>query len=195
MRWLSGLVITVIVLAAAYYGSALYCLSRLITATRAGDVRTITAYAEIPRLSRSLGGQIVAAYLDRIGATRHIGPMERTLAQGYGATVADVLVSKMLTPERLAQILKTGRIEDGSGSAFQFKLPPLGDLNAANIFDLLWRLHFVTPVTLELRIGKSSTPDGTITAVLHRSGFRWKLTGIQLPRRIAAELAARLPTK
>lgn len=195
MRWLVGIAVVVAVLAGAYYGSAIYSLSRLITATRAGDVATITAYAEIPRLSRSLGGQIVAAYLDRIGASRHIGPMERTLAQGYGATVADVLVSKMLTPERLAQILKTGRIEDGSGSAFQFKLPPLGNLNAANVLDLLWRLHSVTPVTLELRIGKASDPDGIITAVLHRSGFRWKLVGIQLPRRVASELAARLPVK
>ena len=45
---------------------------------------------------RSLINQNVGTY-QRIGATRGISPMEETLINAYGASIADAMVTKMLT--------------------------------------------------------------------------------------------------
>ena len=194
MRWLSGIVITCVALVVVYYGSAIYGLSTLIAATRAGDGVAVAAQTDRPRLSHSLSDQIVKAYLDRVGEKRRVGAMEKMLVGAYGATVADALVTKMLTPENLTELLKSGRWAEAKSSSAT-ALPPLTELQGANIFTQLARMHFINPVKLSIRISKTTEPDDYAAIVLHRSSLTWKLAGIDLPRTLLRDLAASLPVK
>lgn len=194
MRWLLGIVFTCVALVVVYYGSAIYGLSKLVAATRAGDGAVIASQTDLPRLSRSLSEQIVSAYLDRVGAKRRVGAMEKMLIGAYGASVADALVTKMLTPENLTELLKSGRWAETKLSSAT-ALPPLTELQGANIFAQLARMHFINPVKLSIRISKTTEPDNYAAIVLHRSSLTWKLAGIDLPRTALRDLAASLPAK
>jgi hypothetical protein len=195
MRWFLGIVVAVIVTATVYYGSALYSLSDLATATRDGDGAAIVARTDLPRLSNSLSGQIVKAYLERVGATRRVGPAERMLVSGYGATVADVLVAKVLTPENLTELLKAGRLAETKASPALTGLPSLTDLQKINLLTQFGRVHYINPVKLSIRVSKSKDPEDATAIVLHRSSLTWKLAGIDLPRKVLREIAASLPAR
>ena len=65
---------------------------------------------DLPRVRRSLVEQIVAAYLNRIGQKRAVKPLERLAANTYGASIADVMVGKLLTQERLTELLNSGKV-------------------------------------------------------------------------------------
>lgn len=195
MRWFLGIVVAAIVTAAVYYGSALYSLSDLATATRDGNGTAIIARTNLPRLSNSLSDQIVKAYLERVGATRRIGAAERMLVSGYGATVADVLVAKVLTPENLTELLKAGRLAETNALPALTGLPSLTDLQKINLLTQFGRVHYINPVKLSIRVSKSKDPEEATSIVLHRSSLTWKLAGIDLPRRVLRDIAASLPAR
>ncbi|MGB3866021.1 MAG: DUF2939 domain-containing protein [Xanthobacteraceae bacterium] len=193
MRWLLGIAVAAVALAATYYGSALYGLSDLVRAARAGDGAAIVARTDLPRLSGSLSEQIVNAYLERVGAVRRVGAMEKMLVATYGASVADALVSKMLTAENLTEILASGRLAEAKSSSALTTLPSLTDLQRVNILAQFGRMHFINPVKLSIRISQSADPDQAAAIVLHRSSLTWKLAGILLPRAALRDIAASLP--
>lgn len=195
MRWFLGIVIATIVTAVVYYGSALYSLSGLAAATRDGNGAAIVARTDLPRLSRSLSEQIVTAYLERVGATRRVGAMERMLVTGYGATVADVLVAKVLTPDNLTELLKAGRLAETNASPALTGLPSLTDLQKINLLTQFGRVHYINPVKLSIRVSKTKDPEEATAIVLHRSSLTWKLAGIDLPRKVLREIAASLPAR
>lgn len=195
MRWFLGIIIAAAVTVAVYYGSALYGLSHLAAATRDGDGAAIVARTDLPRLSSSLSEQIVKAYLERVGATRHVGAMERMLVGGYGATVADVLVAKLLTPDNLTELLKAGQLAETKTSPALKGLPSLTDLQKINLLTQFGRIHYINPVKLSIRVSKSKDPEDATAIVLHRSSLTWKLAGIDLPRKILREIAASLPAR
>jgi hypothetical protein len=195
MRWFIGIAAAVVVFILIYLGSATYSLSQLIAAARAGDGAAVIERTDVRALNRSLTNQIVAAYLERIGATRRISPMEKMLINTYGATVADAMVAKMLTADKLTQMLKTGSLDGTSGVPNIAGLPALADLHAEDWFSLLGRLSFVQPVLLAIRVSKTSDPDTYAAINLHYEGFGWKLSGIALPKAVLRDLAASLPVK
>jgi hypothetical protein len=195
MRWFLGIVVAAVITVAVYYGSALYGLSHLLAATHDGDGAAIVARTDLPRLSRSLSEQIVTAYLERIGATRRIGAMERMLVNGYGAAVANALVTKLLTPENLTELLKSGQLAEPKLSPALKGLPSLTDLQKINLLTQFGRVHFITPVRLRIRVSKSTDPEQATSIVLHRSSLTWKLAGIELPGKVLREIAASLPAK
>ncbi|HWV97362.1 MAG TPA: DUF2939 domain-containing protein [Xanthobacteraceae bacterium] len=195
MRWISGIVVVAVALIVVYYGSAFYSLSQLLAATRAGDGAAIVARTDLPRLSRSLSEQIVNAYLDRISAARRVGTMERMLVGSYGATVADVLVAKMLTSENLTQLLTSGQFSETPGKPLISKLPSLTDLQRINVVTQFGRMHFINPVKLSIRVSKAADPEQATSIVLHRSSLTWKLAGIELPRALVRDIAATLPAR
>jgi hypothetical protein len=192
MRWFMGIVVAIVIFILIYLGSAASSLSKLVAAARAGDGAAVIELTDVPALNRSLTNQIVAAYLERIGATRRISPIEKMLINTYGATIADAMVAKMLTADKLTQILKTGNLPDVPNTT---GLPALADLHGENWVSLLGRLSFVQPVLLAIRVSKTSDPDSYAAINLHYEGFGWKLSGIALPKAAVRDLAASLPVK
>jgi hypothetical protein len=194
MRWFIGGLAALVILVLAYLGSAVSSLAALASAVRAGDGRAVIERTDIKALNHSLTDQIVWAYMERIGATRQIKPMEKLLINTYGATIADAMVAKMLTADKLTQILKTGSLDTPGVPPFA-GLPALGDLHNANWAALLGRLGFIKPVVLSVRISETSDPETYSAIALHYEGPGWKLSGIELPKAIVRQLAASLPVR
>lgn len=195
MRWLTGIALVVVALVATFYGTAFYAVGNLVAAARAGDSIALSAQTDLPLLSRSLSKQIIAVYLDQIGAARRPSVMERTLVAAYGATVADALVTKLLTPDVLAQALRTGRFPGVEHPTPGSEMPPLTRLHDANVLELLGRVRTVNPVQLAIRTSDRTDAEHYAAVVLHRSGFTWKLAGLELPRAALRNLASSLPVK
>jgi hypothetical protein len=195
MRWVIGIAVAIIVLVLIYLGSAASSLSKLVAAAQAGDGKTVIELTDVPALGRSLTNQIITAYLERIGTTRRIGAMEKMLINTYGATIADAMVAKLLTADKLTQILKTGNLSGTSDAPNLAGLPALADLHAENWASLLGRVSMVQPALLAIRVSKTSDPDSYAAVNLHYQDFGWKLSGIVLPKAAVRELAASLPVK
>jgi hypothetical protein len=195
MRWFIGIVIGIVILIMVYLGAAAWSLAGLIAAAREGNGAAVIERVDIPSLTRSLTSQIVAAYLERLGATRRISPMEKMLVNTYGATVADAMVAKMLTADKLTQILKTGNLDATPGVPNLTGLPALAELQKEDWLSLLGRVSFVQPVMLAIRVSTTSDADSYAAINLHYENLGWKLSGMVLPRTVVRELAASLPVK
>lgn len=194
MRWIAGVTIALAVLVVAYLGTAAVTLSRLSTAVRGGDSATILGLVDTRALSRSLSEQVVGAYLDRIGRTRPIKPLEKMLVNSYGASVAEALIAKMLTADNLTRILQSGHLDATADTPAITGLPAFGDLDTANLVSVASRLRLITPVTLAIRLGPADAPDPAAVQ-LHFQDWAWKLAGVRLPEAVARDLAATLPVR
>jgi hypothetical protein len=195
MRWFLGIVAAAVIFLLVYLGSAVSSLAKLAEAARAGDGAAVLDKTDLKALNRSLTDQIVRAYLERIGATRKISAMEKMLVNTYGSTVADAMVAKMLTADRLTQMLKAGNLNGEPGTPSFAGLPALADLQTGNWLSLLGRLNIVKPVLLAIRVSDTSDPDSYAAVNLHAEGLDWKLAGIELPKAVVRDLAASLPLR
>jgi hypothetical protein len=110
MRWIMAISVTLLLTLGAYAGSAAVSLDGLVRAARSGDAAAVMSRTDLARLKWSLVDQIVAAYLNRIGQKRAVKPLERLAANTYGASIADVIVGKLLTQERLTELLNSGKV-------------------------------------------------------------------------------------
>lgn len=191
MRWLIGIVVIVVVSLVIYAGSAVWSAKGLVEAVRSGNGGEILARTDLPRVKRSLTDQILAAYLDRLGAKRPIKPLERMLANTYGASIADALVSKLLTEENLTKLLRTGAVGDVSQNTQVGNLASLANLDASAL-RLLGRISPVKLVEVAILLG-DDRDSGAIN--LHFEGDGWKLSGVQLPAAALRALAESLPMK
>ncbi|MEH2567147.1 DUF2939 domain-containing protein [Bradyrhizobium sp. AZCC 2289] len=182
MRWFLISIVAAVVAIGVYIGSAIVSLNGLVGAAKAGNGAEILARTDVPRLKRSLVDQIVIAYLIRTGQNRPIKPIERLLANTYGATIADALVAKMLTAENLTNILKNGSLGVDGDS----QLIALAGIDTSKVLESLGRLSLVKPVELSIRLGDE---DGAGAISIHFEGNGWKLSGLNLPTKAAEELA------
>jgi hypothetical protein len=146
----------------------------LVGAVRAGDGAEILARTDQPRLRHSLVDQIVSAYLVQIGQNRPIKPFERMVANTYGASIADALVSAMLSSENLTSILRAGTFPSLPGA----DMLSLGEVDISNALGIIRRFSLVKPVEFSVRLGDSGS-SGAIS--IHFEGDGWKLSGLQLP--------------
>jgi hypothetical protein len=146
----------------------------------------------LPRLRHSLVDQILTAYLDRLGQKRTVRPFERMAISAFGATIADDLAGKLMTPENLAVALKTGTVRNAAENVDYGTMSPLADFDASNIFVLAGRITLVKPVEFALRLGERRDA-GSVS--MHLDGMTWKLSGVGLPPRILATLVDRLPPR
>ena len=110
MRWTMAISVALLLALGAYAGSADVSLDGLVQAAQSGDAAAVMSRTDLPRLKRSLVDQIVAAYLNWIEQKRAVTPLERLAANTYGASIADVMVGKLLTQERLTELLNSGKV-------------------------------------------------------------------------------------
>jgi hypothetical protein len=187
MRWFFGSLLALVVGVGIYVGSALVSLTGLVEAARAGDGAGILARTDMERLRQSLVDQIVSAYLRQMGKDRPVKPLERLLANTYGASVADAIIAKMLTAENLTRILKDGAISSGDSPIANMQ--GLGEIDTSSLLKLMNRISPVKPVEFLFRLGDSENA-GAVS--IHFEGNGWKLSGIQLPTAAVQVLAQSL---
>jgi hypothetical protein len=176
-----------------WLGSAAAALSGLAAAARAGDGAAVLARTDVRALTRSLSTQVVAAYLARLGANRPVSPMQKMLANSYGASIADAMIGKMLTAENLTRILQTGTSAVPDLPAIG-GLPALGELRT-EAFSILGRFSPISPSALAVRLSATADEASYAAIELHREGLDWKLAGFTLPKAQLNALAAALPAK
>jgi hypothetical protein len=187
MRWFFGTLLAVVVVIAIYLGSAVVSLRGLVDAARAADGAGVLARTDLPRLRHSLVDQIVAAYLRQMGRDRPVKPLERMLANTYGATVADALIAKLLTEENLTRLLSQGAI--GSQAGGIANMQRLSEIDTSSVLGMLGRISLVKPVELLVRLGDTEQAGGVS---IHFEGDGWKLSGVQLPATAVQALAQSL---
>jgi len=190
MRWAIGILVALIIAVVAYLGSAVASVNGLVAAAKAGDGAEVIARTDMERLRRSLVDQIVGAYLERTGRKK---PLERMLANTYGASVADAMLQKMLTPENLTRLLQAGVVAGPENSGLV--IPTLSSVDADGAFALLGRVTPVKLTELSIRTSPGSDPENYSAASIHFEGDGWKLSGISLPKSVTRKLAEGLPVK
>jgi Protein of unknown function (DUF2939) len=186
MRWFFGSLIALLVCLGIYVGSAVVSLSGLIGAVRAENGADVLARTDTARLRRSLVDQIVGAYLKQIGRERPVKPLERLAANSYGASIADAMIGKILTPENLTDVLNKGAIRVGGVDANMLSLT---EIDTSKVLETLRRISPTKPVEFQIRLGQNDK-DGGVS--LHFEGNGWKLSGIQLPNAAVQALARSL---
>jgi hypothetical protein len=186
MRWFFGSLIALLVCLGIYVGSAVVSLSGLIGAVRAENGADVLARTDTARLRRSLVDQIVGAYLKQIGRERPVKPLERLAANTYGASIADAMIGKILTPENLTDVLNKGAIRVGGVDANMLSLT---EIDTSKVLETLRRISPTKPVEFQIRLGQNDK-DGGVS--LHFEGNGWKLSGIQLPNAAVQALAENL---
>ena len=184
MRWLGGTLLALLVGVGIYVGSALVSLNGLVEAARSGDGAGVLARTDVDRLRHSLVDQIVSAYLKQLGRDRPVKPLERMVANTYGASVADAMIAKMLTAENLTAILNKGAIS--SGGAAIANMQRLSEIDTSKVLQTLRRISPVKPVEFLVLLGDTEEAGGVS---IHFEGKGWKLSGIQLPSAAVQVLA------
>ena len=184
MRWFFGTLLALLLGVVIYVGSAVVSLNGLVEAARAGDGAGVLARTDTVRLRRSLVDQIITAYLKQLGQDRPIKPLERLAANTYGASIADAMIAKMLTPENLTAILNKGAISIGGAQIPD--MVRLTEIDVSKISDVLMRISPIKPVEFMIRLGATESAGGIS---LHFEGNGWKLSGIQLPAAAVQVLA------
>ena len=171
MRW-TLVSVALLLSLGAYAGSAAVSLDGLVRAAQSKDAVAVMSRTDLPRLKRSLVDQIVAAYLNRIGQKRDVKPLERLAANMYGASIVEVMVGKLLTQERLTELLNSGKISlDASDLA---GMGQLSQVAPSKLLETAKRIRLVSPVEFSLQLGSGQDAGGIS---LHFGGDGWKLSG------------------
>lgn len=183
----AGIIVAIVaIIIIAYVASAIWSVNSLLLAVRAGDGPAIVRQTDVPRLRNMLVAQIVEAYLDRIGRRPQL---ERLAVAAYGPTVAEALVGKILD-EGLTRLLREGVVQDPAKPSSRITLAPLGALAPGEFIELASRIRPFKLIEFDLRITPSTDPQIYTAARFRFDGIRWRLSGLTLPRAIAADIAA-----
>ena len=190
MRWTMAISISLLLALGAYAGSAAVSLNGLVQAAQSSDAAAVMSRTDLPRLKRSLVDQIVAAYLNRIGQKRTVKPLERLVASTYGASIADVMVGKLLTQERLTELLNSGKVS--LDASYLGEMGQLSQVAPLKLLETAKRVRLVSPVEFSLQLGSGQDAGGIS---LHFEGDGWKLSGVQLPSAVLDALSRHLPAQ
>ncbi|WP_244608997.1 DUF2939 domain-containing protein [Bradyrhizobium sp. SUTN9-2] len=96
------------------YGSAFVSALALVSAVRSGDAVEVIARTDLPHVRHSIVDQVLSAYLDRLEQKWPVRPFERMAINAFGATIADDFAMKLITPENLSEMLKTGTVRNAA---------------------------------------------------------------------------------
>jgi len=192
LKWMVGLLAAFVVALATYAGSALVSLERLAAAARASNGAEVMARTNVPRVRHAVVHQLITAYLAKIGQTRPVKPFERMAIETFGASLADDLAIKLITPDNLSAILRTGAVRDLNAKLEFTGMPALANVDVSDVPNVLRRVQLIKPVEFEIWLG-SDRSAGSIS--MHFEGAGWKLSGISLPATIVAKLLDRLPAR
>jgi hypothetical protein len=192
MRWLIGILAAFLICLFIYAGSAFVSVLGLVSAVRSGDAAQVMARTNLPRLRHSVVDQVVSAYLDRIGRKRPVQPFERMAVNAFGATIADDLAVKLMTPENLSVLLRSGTVRNAAENITFGTMSSFAELDLSNIFVFVGRITLVKPVEFAVKLG-ANQDAGSVS--LHYEGATWRLSGITLPPKVLSSIVDRLPTR
>jgi hypothetical protein len=189
MRWTGRLFVALIVIWAIYFFSPYVALYRLAAAIEAKDIAAIEQRVNFPAVRTSLAKQLIPAYLIATGRESELKGARGQAVVGLGATIADPLIARYLSPAALSGLLEDPQFGSGQarGAGGGIRLSSLGDA---------WRL-FVTAesrgfraVSFLLPVDKPANEQFRLQLRIKR--FGWRLVGIELPPPVVQRLVQEL---
>jgi hypothetical protein len=182
MRKFVRAVIVLVILGAAYWGWALAGAAQLASAASQGDAAGLMRCVDLPALTRSLSGQIAHTYLDENPQFKKLLSIEQGFVGSIGAGAAQALLRAALTPENIAALLSQGRAGFPESGASVWRMPPLSEAFRAGPAQALRNSSFDGPLSFVVALPSA---DGRYNVHLHLSGATWRLSGLDMPERVA----------
>jgi Protein of unknown function (DUF2939) len=186
MRLTTTIGAAVLALCLAYAAWPYFGVYELVAAVQARDVAAVNERIDFPALRRSLTAQLVRTYLRITGKGGRPGSVLEQFAVGFGATVADPIVAKLVAPEALLDLLRDGR----PSGVFSDNVPSIEGVSTKALGNI-WRLYWNS----ELRLGKFfvAVPVDKPRADRFRlefclAGWTWRLCGTELPEQLQVRL-------
>ncbi len=192
MRWPLRLGFLCLVAWAIFMASPFVALYRLGRAVEARDGAAIEARVDFRALRHQLTRQVVAEYLRSIGRSADLDGFSGSAAAGAGASIAEPLIARFVTPEALGLLMRGTLPADGGGTG----LPAGERLDLADLGQA-WRVVLQSESRGFTNVFVPVPPERAAAEQyrlhLRLKGFTWRLRGVELPAGVVRELAARLP--
>lgn len=176
--------LAVLAFAGLYLGSPWLAAWDLMHAARAGDVAALESHLDMPAVRASLKGQIDARLERGIAKRAAKGDPIAQLGALFGSALVDKAVEATVTPEMIAEAVRTARAPDPRKSALA---PPDAASDHADGKPKAERVKvgFAMPGLnrFDVRLSPAEEPDTRLTIIMHRRGlFGWKVTDVELPQ-------------
>ena len=183
MRKTAAALIVIACLWIGYTAWPIYDLYVLVRAIETRDVGTITRHVYFDEVRNSITQQLVSTYVRRTGT--QISPLARNMA-ATAVAVADPVMSKLISPEGLADLLSAGW--------------PLSIMPAApgavgitrNTLGTMWQVFGDSEYGIgrfEISAPAALPPQHRFYLEFRLLQWQWRLVGVTLPERIQDVLA------
>ena len=190
MRWAVRIVIALVLAWAIYFVSPYVSLYGLAKAVEVRDVAEIERRVNFRAVRVSIAKQLIPAYLVATGRESELKGARGQAVVGIGATIADPLIARYISPAALADLLVDPRRgADGRGAKDGAAI----GLNSAYG---AWRL-FATAQTRGFRVVSFAVPvdrpaDEQFRLRMRIKDLGWRLVGIDLPKPVLERLVQEL---
>jgi hypothetical protein len=183
----AGSIAAILIVWAAYTVWPFIEVYRLARAVQAGDVTSVEQQVDFQRLRASLTTQIMTTYLRLTGKTGRPGSLLEQFVAGVGASIADAMVSKLISPEALLKLLQDGR----PAGVLSDNVPSIPGLSSEALGSA-WRAYansefgigrFFIPVPVDKPVAESFLLQFCL------ADWTWKLCGIELPEQLQIRIA------
>jgi hypothetical protein len=184
MRALIAIVaVAVLLFAAAYVGSPWLASYQLMQAARRRDVPALMAHVDLPAVRNSLKGQIDARLERSVAKRAAKGDPLAQLGMLLGAAAVDKAVDATVTPEMIAEAVRTARAPNPRKSALAPPDADEGDGQAAPASPKVKAGFAMAGLNrFDIRLSPADRPEERLTLILHRRAlFGWKVTDVDLP--------------
>ncbi|MBB4041426.1 hypothetical protein GGR34_003103 [Microvirga flocculans] len=164
---------------------ALYDLSKAI---QARNIERITERVNFSALRASLARQILGEYLK----TQDLAGLDQQTAARAGTAILNPVLEELITPQALVDLLDDGQLNqlngDGNGPGTALTFDPTSVEKALRIF-IASEAQGFRAITIPLAV--DGPKDEWLQITLRLSGTTWRLTGIELPKRLRTALRKR----
>ena len=191
MRWTLATILAMATLLAGYTVWPIYGLYRIASAVETRNSVALQELIDFPSLRASVAGQIAGAHPKLTGKSAESRDGSRSLESRFGAMIADALLAKIIfNPERLLDLLGKGSISAdpsrSSGLAAPFAANSLGNVWQTWLNSDYSGRNFYVAVPVDRPF------DQRLGIRLRLVDWEWKLSGLDLPERMATDLAEEL---
>lgn len=157
------------------------------------DTAALAEHVNEPALKRSLGRQIVAAYLAKSGRGEKLGSLGRGLANAVGTSIASPYLDQLLSPEALGALLAQGHIGDIKVAdrtiAIDHQVPSLAAVFQSHLTDVLLHSFYDGIASFRFSIPEPQGGDSDYGVHVRLSGLTWRLSGLDLPPDVLDRIA------
>jgi hypothetical protein len=200
MRWTLRIVGALAVAWLLFLASPFVALHNFAREIEARDIEAIRERINFRALRLSLVRQVMTVVVREKGG-RALDSGERQLAIDVAAGIADPVVSQLLTPEAIVDLLNgawPGSLRNPGGASPEETTPPsiVRDLRARSLGEV-WRMFRSSELrgfrSILVALPPDRPQDRQVRLRLRLARGMWKLVQIELPAAVVQELARKLP--